>query len=93
MVERAARDCSDTAMAYIMSRRFVERALAALSTAKFPSFHDAGVNAAQAGECKFRVTAYVDAQNSFGAMIRTRYTIDMEYLPDSKNWRGTNLQM
>jgi len=88
-----ARNCSDRAMAYIMSRRFIERELKTPSTAKFPSFHDEGVHAAQAEECKFRVSAYVDAQNSFGAMIRTRYTIDMEYLPGDRTWRGTNLQM
>lgn len=91
--EKRRKDCSDTTMAYIMSRRFVERALVAPSTAKFPSFHADGVRAAQSGDCKFRVTAFVDAQNSFGAMIRTRYTIDMEYLPGDRTWRGTNLQM
>lgn len=89
----ADKGCTDAAMAYIMSRRFVERSLAAPSTAKFPSFHDEGVHAAQAGECRFQVEAFVDAQNNFGAMVRTRYTIDMEYLPDSKSWRGTSLQM
>lgn len=90
---KADRNCSDTTMAYIMSRRFVERALVAPSTAKFPGGTSSEVSSRIVGECKFLVSAYVDAQNSFGAMIRTRYTIEMEYLPDSKNWRGTNLQM
>lgn len=91
--QKRIRNCSDRSMAYIMSRHFVERGLLAPSTAKFPSFNSEGVRVAQISPCKFQVVAYVDAQNGFGAMIRSMYMIDMEYLPDSDSWRGTNLQM
>lgn len=91
--EKIERNCTDRGMAFIMSRNFVKKALAAPGTADFPGFTDDGVSASQVGRCKFRVSAYVDAQNSFGAMLRTRYTIDMEYLPDSNAWHGSNLKM
>ena len=42
------------------------------------------------------VTGYVDAQNSFGAMIRTGYRIKMKYLGDINdpgNWRVLESQL
>lgn len=33
---------------------------------------------------KYRITGYVDAQNSFGAMIRTAFEVEMEYIGDGK---------
>ena len=33
-------------------------------------------------ECKWRVVGYVDAQNSFGAMVRQKYLLDIEYRED-----------
>ncbi|MBU4609129.1 hypothetical protein IMZ29_00740 [Achromobacter sp. GG226] len=91
--EKRRRDCSDTTMAFIMSRRFVERQLVAPSTAKFPSSMADGVSSRVAGDCKFQVNAYVDSQNRFGAMLRANYSIDMEYDPVTELWRGTNLRM
>lgn len=85
--------CSDDTRAYIMSRRFVERELKAPSTAKFPSFYSDGVVVRGSGDCRFSVTAHVDAQNSFGAMVRTNYSIEMEYLPSEELWKGSNLKM
>jgi hypothetical protein len=91
--EQAKRNCSDGPMAFIMSQGFVKRELKSPSSAKFPYAHDDGVSIQKTGECKFRVRGFVDAQNSFGAMIRTPYSIDMEYFPDSKKWGGSNLSM
>lgn len=92
-LKKKYRQCSDSTMAYIMSQRFVERELKAPRTAKFPSFHADGVRVRDLNGCRFSVTAYVDAQNSFGAMMRTNYTITMEYLPGEKLWRGEDLRM
>jgi len=82
--------CKNDGMAFVMSQKFVKRELKAPDSA---SFSYKPTSSASLGECKFRIKAYVDAQNSFGAKIRNNYTIDMEYLRDSKNWRGTNLSM
>lgn len=91
--ESQLKACADTTMAYIMSRRFVERELVAPSTAKFPSALADGVHSVQSEDCKFSVVAYVDAQNSLGATVRTRYSIEMEYFPDRQSWLGRNLQI
>jgi len=58
--------------AFYISKQFVEKRLKAPSTADFCSYSDATVT--DLGGGRFKVIAYVDAQNSFGAKIRTNYT-------------------
>lgn len=87
---RVSRNCRDDGMAFVMSQKFVKGALRAPSSASFPSRPTASSKKA---ECKFLIRGYVDSQNGFGAMIRSNYSIDMEYLPTTNNWRGTNLRM
>lgn len=57
------------------ARRYVELTLKAPSTAKFP--YDGEFSAWQTPESKdvWEVTGYVDAQNSFGAMIRSNWYV------------------
>ena len=86
----ARRHCKDTGMAFVMSQTFVNRALKAPSSAKYDYKPTA---TQQIADCTMRIKAYVDAQNAFGAMIRTEYVIDMQYLPEENKWRGTNLKM
>lgn len=84
-------ECGSESMAFIMSQGFVKRKLKAPSTASFPSLYADGVSSSQIGWCKYRVTAYVDSQNSFGAMLRSHYSADLEYLPSDKSWRADDL--
>ncbi len=69
--------------AYVMSQVFVERQLKAPSSADFPAFDNSMV--IPLGNGRFKVTAYVDAQNSFGAMIRTPYTCTIKK-SEGDNW-------
>jgi hypothetical protein len=62
----------DKMTAYFASQDFVEKNLKAPSTAKFPWYSEPFVT--DLGGGRFRVSAYVDAQNTFGAQIRTQYT-------------------
>lgn len=64
----------------------MKRQLKAPSTAKFPGFHDEGVTAQDWGGDKFTVWSYVDSQNGFGAMIRTRYEMTVQRQGDG-NWQ------
>ena len=57
--------------AYVVSQDFVSRRLKCPSTAKFPSMRNIGIQHNDNGS--YTIAAYVDSQNSFGAMIRTRY--------------------
>jgi hypothetical protein len=52
----------------------VRDTLVAPSTADFPHCHmDPGVSATYKGNGYYEVYSYVDAQNGFGAMLRTKY--------------------
>ena len=49
----------------------VERRLKSPATADFPMINK--IQSAPSGKCSFQFVGYVDAQNSFGATLRTRY--------------------
>jgi hypothetical protein len=69
-------------MAVVMCEDFVRDSLRAPSTADFASASDATVDQLQPGT--YSVTSHVDAQNGFGAMIRTRYACTVRY--DGEAW-------
>ena len=77
-------------MAAVMSQRFVEKQLRSPSTASFPSQPD---RQSYVDTCTWEVLSYVDAQNAFGATVRTRYFIMMHYDPETKLWSGRDLRM
>ena len=78
--------------AFIMSQKFVKKNLKSPSTAKFPLLIDEGVKVEHQGEGKYYVRAYVDSQNGFGAMLRTKYMAEVEYL-GSDEWQLKDLQI
>lgn len=62
--------------ALLATQKFVRERLKAPATARFPTNHrDDGVSLASTGSCRWTISAYVDSQNSFGALIRTGYTL------------------
>lgn len=65
--------------------------LKAPSTAKFKHIPEDSISDAvkKIGPNRYRVTSYVDAQNSFGAMIRTNFTI--EIYKKRGSWYAENL--
>lgn len=91
--ERAACGSAANTLAHIYAQGFVEQQLAAPTTARFPSIHREGVRVTPVGNCEFLVQAYVDAQNGFGAMIRTPYAIQLKRLPHQEAWELVNLRI
>lgn len=62
--------CGDRISAAVMAEQFVKDQIKTPATAKFPW----GVGDTVMLECgRYRVRSYVDAQNSFGALVRTKY--------------------
>jgi len=61
--------------AFVRSQTAIERQLKSPSTAKFPYYSNDGVSVTKLGTDKYRVSAYVDSENSFGAMIRVNYSV------------------
>lgn len=73
--------------AYYMSRKFITDQLRAPATAKFPSSYSDAVTVMKDGD-RFVVAAYVDAQNGFGALIRSHYLCEMTHLGNDRWRRG-----
>ncbi len=76
--------------AYMQSQAAVRARLKAPSTASFPW---TPVLSKHTGDCKFEVLAHVDAQNGFGAMIRTAYVSALTYDPDTERWQVKMVKM
>jgi len=72
----------DKISAWVMSQDFVSSKLKSPATAKFPFFSEEYVR--YLGEERYQVVAHVDSQNSFGAMIRTRFNCVLKYIGDDK---------
>lgn len=67
--------------AYTTSKRTIEKVLKAPSTATFQSYNKSMVSVS--GDT-YTVNGYVDAQNSFGAMLRSYYTVRLK--GSAYNW-------
>ncbi|MGB3897113.1 MAG: hypothetical protein WA973_00995 [Mesorhizobium sp.] len=89
-----AKDCKNTTMAFVMSQEFVRRQLKAPSTAEFPYITNDQVAVSTKPDCMFRVIAWVDAQNGFGAQIRSRYVVDLKLLDDEAGtWQAIDVRI
>jgi len=75
-----------------MAQKFVVDALKAPTTAEFPPAREPDCQTSQR-ERIWVVTSYVDSQNSFGAMIRSHYTVEMIYYPATDTWTRVDLQI
>ena len=70
--------------AWRMCKVFVEKGLKAPATADFPWYSENYVT--KLGGAKYRVESYVDAQNSFGAQLRTNFSCTAKWIGGS-NWQ------
>lgn len=76
-------------MAAIICSNLVEKSLKSPKSADFP-FGKAEGGTQRFADQRYKIRSYVDAQNSFGAEIRTWYLCDIKYLAgtdaDMRNW-------
>ena len=86
----SGRDEPDEFSARIMANKFVENRLKAPSTADFASHSNSTITEISNG--RFRVRSYVDAENSFGAKVRTNFTAVVEHQGGS-SWELISLDM
>lgn len=61
--------------AWICAKHIVEEELKSPSTADFCSYPDASIT--DMGDDRYKIEGYVDAENSFGAEIRTDFTVTL----------------
>ena len=69
--------------AYVECMVYVENMLKSPSTAKFPGSSDSDIR--ELDNKVFEIRSYVDAQNSFGAMIRNNFYCKVQFLGDDKS--------
>lgn len=85
-------------VAYQASQDFVSRHLKAPSSADFPYYQTSFVKKIKddpKGRPIYRIDAFVDAQNSFGAKIRTNYTCEVLYdsRDEGKEWKLISVKL
>ena len=73
-------------MSYIQCQLHIENRLKAPSSADFPA--SSLVNIQDVGNKVFEIRSYVDAQNAFGAMIRTKYFCKIQYIGSEQDDEG-----
>lgn len=77
--------------AWTCAEKLVQDNLKAPSTAKFP-LADVDKFVTSMGGSKYKVSAYVDSENSFGAKIRTNFSVTIILTGDGKGFTYENLQ-
>lgn len=78
--------------AYFISQSFVKERLKSPSSADFPSaFNTQAFSVTAILPNKYMVSSYVDAQNSFGAKIRSRYSCTLKH--ENNNWSLESLNI
>ena len=86
--------CKDDTGAFVEAQHFIQDKLIAPGTASFPIMNPDGSEVSRIslpnGRCAFRVSSYVDAENGFGAKIRTKY--DATVAPDDARGNNWTLQ-
>lgn len=78
--------------AYYMACEFVKERLTSPGSAKFPGYYERGVDVTYLQNSLYAVRGFVDSQNGFGAMIRTQYSCQMQYLGNDR-WSFTNFRV
>jgi len=75
--------------AYVMAKDFVSQHLKAPATAEFPVYDESFVQLV--GDDTYRVSAYVDSQNGFGALLRANWTASVH--KDGDTWNLQDIQI
>lgn len=78
--------------AWAYATLFVEQELKAPSTAKFEYAAASNGKVVMTSQNKYTVKSYVDSQNSFGAMLRQYFLVEIEYQPSIAKWLLLNLE-
>lgn len=78
-------DLKSEAKLYVEQK--IEQVLKSPSTADFSGWNETEIS--KTGDCIFHIEGYVDAENSFGAKLRSNYSADVTFT--GKTYRVENL--
>ena len=89
-IDDDARDADLSIQAYRVAKEYVTEQLKCPATAKFPWFAD---DLSQFKNQIYVMRSYVDSENSFGAMIRTHFVIEIQFMRNhnTSQWDWTVL--
>lgn len=73
--------------AWAYAQLFVEKDLKSPRSAKFEFGAVSNGSVKYIGNNTYSVKSYVDAQNSFGAMIRTHFSLEIKSIEGGKKWQ------
>ena len=74
----------NSGMAYVMMGNFVKKNLKAPRTAKFPGVWGGKLDHVTShSDQTYRISSYVDSQNGFGALIRTKFVGTIKQISDN----------
>jgi len=79
-------------LALFAARDFVKERLKAPRTAKWPGWFDTDERVTHLGGGTYAILSYVDAENSFGAMLRMHYVCKVRYVGIGE-WRLEELNI
>lgn len=65
--------------AYIQAETFIKKKLKSPSTAEFPGVFEKKDHIVSMGGSKYKISSWVDSQNSYGAMMRTNFSCVIEF--------------
>lgn len=84
--------CNDADAAYLAAQELVAERLVSPATASFPVAGEKGAHVDKSDGCRYLISSYVDSQNLFGAVVRSKFDAIMVLSPDGA-WRpdGFNL--
>lgn len=68
----------NSSLAYIAMEEHVKRQLRTPSTAEFPSHREKQSHTTKRGNNTYVINSWVDAENAFGAQVRTRFIGEIE---------------
>lgn len=78
--------------ANVMMEKFVKERLRSPSTAKFPGALERLDHVQYLANQKYKIVSWVDAQNAFGATIRTHFSGEIKQV-DKDNWQLVSLDL
>jgi len=80
---------SDPILAYNFAKDFIKGRLKSPSTAEFPGTFEKKNHVTDLGNGEYRINSWVDSQNGFGAMIRSRQSCKIIF--NGGNVRAVNI--
>ena len=89
--------CADTDAAkinaFVWSQSVVEKRLKSPGAANFPKINAPGVSVSRTAPCEFYVRGFVDAQNGFGAVLRSTYSMMFIVSGDQKSYTTRDVKI